>query len=1195
MNKTPASTLAARPCIAAMLLAFLSLLVVPALPAMAGVSLIIDGCSPAQARLTPPNVSGSDSPLSSFLDDASFLGGERDFYVNNGWADNDSIYGEVTGGRCVANSTNGHGQVEFTWDGNDDSNAISTTTMDVDLTPYNYIRINDVVTTGASGHIIDIRIYDADSYVYSSTNITNIHNIELSSFEYESPVGSTLDWQHVTAIELTISFGITGTGEVSFDSLELYNSLYSVTVAGSGTGSGTMTSGSDIDCAYNGSATTGTCTHSDFLGNQIDITAAPANTSDFSSWTNCSWTSGTLCTAEFSDTTVTAAFALGPLLSVTGAGGGSGTITETAPGSTIGCTWDGSANSGICSRNRSTGGTVVLTAAATGGSSFTGWTNCDSVSGATCTQTLGGAETVTANFAPAQTLTISKAGTGTGTVTSSPAGISCGATCSYDFTLDEVVTLTATADTDSSFAGWSGDADCSDGTVTMSTAVACTATFNAPDFIITKENSVSGTTDLNAFNGEFVWTLRITNNGTGTAVFADNEVLLNDTFPTGLSYAVDEIIPGSGATGTLDCTIPANSLSCSADGAVTLPAGGTFAIEIVATAQETGTFTNAGTTCVADPNGVITESDETNNACSDNAVTVNAPDLTVTKSSNLSTVGLDDTWEWTLTVMNAATATANSLFNVGERIVIDTFPAGPTYEVASVNGTSAVSCSFVNATDLACTASTGVSFSPNDGFSVTVTATPTTVGSSTNSVQGCQVDPDNVISEGTTAELNNACPADDTVQVTAPELFYDYGVNASYNGVSGYLSTAGGNAWYLTVSNLPASDGSDAVFAAGDVVMRGTFPSGPTYVDPGTIALSTGSMTCAFTGLVMDCTADAGGATIANGASFTADVHVSAIDPGGYTFWSCVVDPNNAVTEQIEGNNTCPGASMNVWVPGVDVAGTPSVVEDGTSTDTFTISLRAFPSDTVLIDLSVPGAPQQCEISLDGVTFSSLVTLGITPAMVGTPAGYVDVYVRAIVDGVDEGPHTCLVATDFNPLSPAFEYDGAIADMVVTVNDAPPDEPGPSASDPAISKAGSPLAGTVGEEIVWTIWVTNPHSEAIPALFVNDPLPEMFDITGVTTTQGTATVTGQVVSVAIGTLAPGQVVTITITSVVNENAAAGQACNTATGNNTRATGCVTLFPDGLPDTGARPVKAWWILPGAGALLAGVMIARRRRA
>ena len=75
-------------------------------------------------------------------------------------------------------------------------------------------------------------------------------------------------------------------------------------------------------------------------------------------------------------------------------------------------------------------------------------------------------------------LTVSKTGTGTGTVTSSPAGIDCGNDCQEDYVAGTAVTLTPTAAVGSAFHGWSGDADCSDGIVTMSGPHACTATFN---------------------------------------------------------------------------------------------------------------------------------------------------------------------------------------------------------------------------------------------------------------------------------------------------------------------------------------------------------------------------------------------------------------------------------------------------------------------------------------------------------------------------------------------------------------------------------------------------------------------------------------------------------------------------------------------------------------------------------------------
>src|SRR6267143_1112522 len=77
-------------------------------------------------------------------------------------------------------------------------------------------------------------------------------------------------------------------------------------------------------------------------------------------------------------------------------------------------------------------------------------------------------------------LTVTLAGTGSGTVTSSPAGISCKPTCSSSFASGTVVKLTAVAAKGSVFAGWAGgctglSAACN---VTMNTTRSVTATFN---------------------------------------------------------------------------------------------------------------------------------------------------------------------------------------------------------------------------------------------------------------------------------------------------------------------------------------------------------------------------------------------------------------------------------------------------------------------------------------------------------------------------------------------------------------------------------------------------------------------------------------------------------------------------------------------------------------------------------------------
>jgi hypothetical protein len=79
------------------------------------------------------------------------------------------------------------------------------------------------------------------------------------------------------------------------------------------------------------------------------------------------------------------------------------------------------------------------------------------------------------------TLTVSLAGTGSGSVTSSPAGISCPPDCSEAYEEATVVTLSA-AVTSGYFAGWSGGGCSGTGVcaVTISADTSVTATFNLP-------------------------------------------------------------------------------------------------------------------------------------------------------------------------------------------------------------------------------------------------------------------------------------------------------------------------------------------------------------------------------------------------------------------------------------------------------------------------------------------------------------------------------------------------------------------------------------------------------------------------------------------------------------------------------------------------------------------------------------------
>lgn len=77
---------------------------------------------------------------------------------------------------------------------------------------------------------------------------------------------------------------------------------------------------------------------------------------------------------------------------------------------------------------------------------------------------------------------VTKAGNGSGTVTSTPFGIDCGTTCTAPFAADDDVELTAAPDTGSDFTGWTGTSagECTGDTCTfngLAEAKAVTATF----------------------------------------------------------------------------------------------------------------------------------------------------------------------------------------------------------------------------------------------------------------------------------------------------------------------------------------------------------------------------------------------------------------------------------------------------------------------------------------------------------------------------------------------------------------------------------------------------------------------------------------------------------------------------------------------------------------------------------------------
>ena len=209
-------------------------------------------------------------------------------------------------------------------------------------------------------------------------------------------------------------------------------------------------------------------------GDVVQLTATPNTGWSFVNWTGALTGAANPGSVSIDgNTTVTANYTLNTYtLSVNKTGTGSSTVTSSPAGINCGST---------CSSAFNYNTAVTLTAAASTGSTFTGWSGGGCSGTGTCIVTITAVATVTANFTlQTPLLTVSRTGTGNGTITSNPVGINCGSTCSHAFNYNTVVTLTATASTGSSFAGWSGGGCTGLGTctVTMTAATMVAASFS---------------------------------------------------------------------------------------------------------------------------------------------------------------------------------------------------------------------------------------------------------------------------------------------------------------------------------------------------------------------------------------------------------------------------------------------------------------------------------------------------------------------------------------------------------------------------------------------------------------------------------------------------------------------------------------------------------------------------------------------
>ena len=246
------------------------------------------------------------------------------------------------------------------------------------------------------------------------------------------------------------------------------------------------------------------------------------------------------------------------------------------------------------------------------------------------------------------------------------------------------------------------------------------------DLTVTKANDVSDNLMLgNSFN----WTITINNPGLAPASFADTNVILSDILPGSAAYypqvALTVTNGATPPTGTINCSITGIVLSCDANGAVTLPVGGSFSVAFPVTSTSSGSLAN---TTTVDPNDNVLEINEGNNTGSNTVAVIEPP--SISKSFAASAVGLNGTTTITFIVTNPAGNTV-ALTGVG---FTDTYPAGLQNAAVPNTSTTCAGGTVTAAANGPSISLSGATIAANNACTITVTVTGTTAGTKINSV-----------------------------------------------------------------------------------------------------------------------------------------------------------------------------------------------------------------------------------------------------------------------------------------------------------------------------------------------------------------------------------------------------------------------------------------------------------------------------
>ena len=639
-----------------------------------------------------------------------------------------------------------------------------------------------------------------------------------------------------------------------------------------------------------------------------------------------------------------------------------------------------------------------------------------------------------------------------GTVSCSLGSLAVGQTVTS--TIVVIPTATGTITNTASVSGNEPDPDSSNNTVAQTTFV------SGADLSIAKTDDP----DPVLVGDTLTYTLTVTNNGPAVST----GVTTTDVLPSSVVFV--SVTSTAGA-----CAESGGVVTCSLGG---LAVGDAVTSTIVVIPTAAGTITNAASVSGNEP-----DPDSSNNSVTQTTF-VSGADLAITKTDDRDPVLVLDALTYTLTVTNNGPAVSTGITTT------DVLPSSVVFvSVTSTAGACAESGGVV-------TCSLG-GLAVGDAVTSTIVVIPTAAGTITNtaSVSGNEPDPDSSNNSATQATVVGGADlaitkGDDRDPVLVLDALI-YTLTVTNNGPA--VSTG-----VTTTDVLPSS----VVF----VSVTST---------AGACAESGGVVTCSLGGLAV-------------GDTVTSTIVVIPTAAGVITN-----------TASVSGNEPDPDSSNNTAVQTTVVGGADLAITKTDDPDPVLVG------DALTYTLTVTnnGPAASTGVTTTDVLPSSVVFVSVT-STAGTcseSGGTVTCALGTLAAGDTVTTTVVVIPTAAGVITNTASVAGNEPDHDSSNNLATQTTVGGGA-DLAITKSDDPDPVLVGDALTYTLTVTNNGPAASTGVTTTDVLPSSVVFVSVTSTAGTCTESGGVVTCSLGGLAVGETVTSTIVVIPT---AAGVITNTA--------------------------------------------------